>query len=68
MPVRECLSNYSNKNLSQLIWYDCGWIGQRRSAEKTTSPDIAVTQTPTHWSSVSFDFWRREWQLEQRHK
>ena len=64
MPVRECLSNYSNKNPNKLIWYDCGWIGQRKSAEKTTSHDIVVTHTPTHWISFSFDFWRWEWQLE----
>lgn len=64
MPVRECLSNYSNKNPSQLIRYDCGWIGQRKSAEKTTSYDIMVTDIPTHWISFSLDFRRREWQLE----
>lgn len=45
MPVRKCLSNYSNKNPNQFIWYDCGWIGQRKSAEKTTSYDIIYQHT-----------------------
>lgn len=64
MPVRKCLSNYSNNDPNQLIWYDYGWIGQRESVQKTTYYDIMVTHIPTYWINFPVDSWRWEWQLE----